>query len=91
MCCRARRAESTHSRLRFKRIPEGPCAKAGPRYAGAAAVYGLHANSRWWCVDNYRASQRSTSKGEVGVLDPIPPSALPTDRFCAGCARLLVN
>jgi len=65
--------------------------EAGARYAGAAAVYGLHSNSCWWCVDHYRASQSSTSKGEVGVLDPIPPSALPADRFCAVCARLLVN
>ena len=24
-------------------------------------------------------------------MDPIPPSALPADRFCAVCARLLVN
>jgi hypothetical protein len=69
MCCRACRAESTHSRLRFKRIPEGP----------------------YTSVDHYQASQRSTSKGEVDILDPIPPSDLPTNRFCAGCARLLVN
>jgi hypothetical protein len=93
MCCRASTAESTapRSTVRFKRIPEGPCVKAGARYEGAPQVHGPHANSRWWCVDHYQASSRSSAKGEAVIVDIITPSALPADRFCAVCARLLVN
>ena len=93
MCCRACTAESTapRSTVRFKLIPEGPCAKAGARYEGAPPVHGPHANSRWLCDSHQRAAQRSSSRGEAVIVDPIPPSALPADRFCAVCARLLVN
>jgi hypothetical protein len=93
MCCRACTAESTapRSTVRFKLIPEGPCAKAGARYAGAAAVHGLHGNSRWWCVSHHREAERHRDKDEAVIVDIITPSALPADRFCAVCARLLVN
>ena len=92
-CCRACTAESTapRSTVRFKLIPEGPCAKAGARYEGAPTVHGPHFNSRWWCVDHYQASRRSSAKGEAVIVDIITPSALPADKFCAVCARVLVN
>ena len=61
----------------------------GARYEGASTVHGPHANSRWWCVDHYQASRRSSSKGEAVIVDIIPPSALPADRFCTVCARTL--
>jgi len=92
MCCRACAAHSTASRsnVRFKLI-EGPCAMAGARYEGQPPVHGPHANSRWLCEGHYHAAHRSSSKSEAVVVDPIPPIALPADRFCAVCARLLVN
>ena len=93
MCCRACTAESTapRSTVRFKLIPEGPCAKAGARYEGAPPVHGPHANSRWLCDNHQQAAKRSASKSEAVIVDIIPPSALPADRFCTVCARLLVN
>jgi hypothetical protein len=84
MCCRACTAESTapRSTVRFKLIPEGPCAKAGARYEGAPPVHGPHANSRWLCDNHQQAAKRSASKSEAVIVDIIPPSALPADRFC---------
>ena len=64
---------------------------AGARYEGQPPVHGPHANSRWLCEGHYHAAHRSSSKSEAVVVDPIPPIALPADRFCAVCARLLVN
>ena len=86
MCCSACTAESTapRSTVRFKLIPEGPCAKAGARYEGAPTVHGPHANSRWLCDSHQQAAKRSSSKGEAVIVDIFPPSALPADRFCAG-------
>jgi len=89
-CCRACTAAAPLSTVRFKVI-EGPCAKAGTRYEGALTVHGPHANSRWLCDSHQQAAKRSASKGEAVIVDIIPPSALPADRFCAVCARLLVN
>ena len=91
MCCRACTAESTapRSTVRFKLIPEGPCAKAGARYEGAPPVHGPHANSRWLCDNHQQAAKRSASKSEAVIVDIIPPSALPADRFCTVCARTL--
>jgi hypothetical protein len=89
-CCRACTAAAPRSTVRFKVI-EGPCAKAGTRYEGALTVHGPHANSRWLCDSHQQAAKRSASKGEAVIVDIIPPSALPADRFCAVCARLLVN
>ncbi len=89
-CCRACTAAAPRSTVRFRLI-EGPCAKAGTRYEGALTVHGPHARSRWWCDSHEQAAKRSASKGEAVIVDIIPPSALPADRFCAVCARLLVN
>jgi hypothetical protein len=89
-CCRACTAAAPLSTVRFKVI-EGPCAKAGTRYEGALTVHGPHANSRWLCDNHQQAAKRSASKSEAVIVDIIPPSALPADRFCAVCARLLVN
>ena len=88
-CCRACTAAAPRSTVRFKVI-EGPCAKAGTRYEGALTVHGPHANSRWLCDSHQQAVKRSASKGEAVIVDIITPSALPADRFCAVCARLLV-
>jgi len=70
-----------------KLIPEGPCAKAGDRYEGAPTVHGPHANSRWLCDSQQQAEKRSSSKGEAVIVDIIPPSALPADRFGADCQK----
>ena len=86
-----RTRSNTCSTVRFKLIPEGPCAKAGARYEGAPPVHGPHANSRWLCDNHQQAAKRSASKSEAVIVDIIPPSALPADRFCTVCARLLVN
>ena len=85
-CCRACTAAAPRSTVRFKLI-EGACAKAGAPYEGASTVHGPHANSRWWCVDHYQASRRSSSKGEAVIVDIIPPSALPADRFSSAAVQ----
>ena len=95
-CCRVCGATSAGSRvqqgMRFRRIPDNdPCAMEGAHFAAEEAVHPPHARSHFLCPRHFARHLR-LSAGDARVeVAAVAPGALPADRSCARCARMLLN
>ena len=96
-CCRvcsrqtATASTAQQKAVRFRRIPDSdPCATEGARYEGED-LHPSHARSRYLCGQHDTRHRRLAARGAPVVVADIAPDALPAERACAVCARLLVN
>ena len=75
----------------FKRIPDDdPCAAEGAHFEGED-VHAAHACSRYLCNPHFLKHQRLAAENARVEFTAVTSDALPADRSCAVCARLLIN
>ena len=89
--CGAHNAAGAHKAQKFRRIPDDdPCAAEGAHFEGEDG-HAAHVRSRWLCNPHFLKHQRLAAENARVAFTAVTPKALPADRSCAVCARLLIN